>query len=310
MRISRFLAFLTVILSASFITATAEAVPCNRVFLATGGNDAGVCANPVTPCSTFAGAMAQVQPGGEVIALSTGGFGPIPTITQSVTISAAPGVVAFTGYRVTVNAPGAIVALRGLTIDLTGSSAGGSGIYAQAFSVLHIEGCFVSGSTLGSAGIEIDSPGAVFISDTVVRNNASYGVILGALTGSLDAVIDRCTVTENGETAFLIWKDGHVTIRDTVSSESFEGVEAFANGTTIDVTLENCTFSNNWFAGVTAANSSPTPGSATVRASNCTITNNGTGLLNNQDGTLLSRGNNTVEGNGIDGTFSGTFLAK
>ena len=41
-----------------------------------------------------------------------------------------------------------------------------------------------------------------------------------------------------------------------------------------------------------------TSDSATVRVSNSTVTNNGTGLQNyNSTGTLLSRLNNTVQGN-------------
>jgi hypothetical protein len=47
----------------------------------------------------------------------------------------------------------------------------------------------------------------------------------------------------------------------------------------------------------------------TVRASNCTVTDNTTGLVV-AIGSLLSRSNNTVEGNGTDGTFTGTYLAQ
>src|SRR5262245_20687911 len=75
-----------------------------RVFLGVNGNDANDCANPATPCYSFAGALAQVATGGEVIIGATGGYGPL-SITKSVSIHAAPGVVAFSGATVTVNAP-------------------------------------------------------------------------------------------------------------------------------------------------------------------------------------------------------------
>ena len=58
----------------------------NRIFMSTNGNNANDCANPMTPCLTFAGALAQVNPGGEVIAEATGGYGPL-NITSAVTIS-------------------------------------------------------------------------------------------------------------------------------------------------------------------------------------------------------------------------------
>ena len=74
--------------------------------MSTNGNNASDCANPLTPCLTFAGALAQVNPGGEVIAEATGGYGPL-NITQAVTISGPPGVVIYSGLQVIVNAPGA-----------------------------------------------------------------------------------------------------------------------------------------------------------------------------------------------------------
>ena len=50
--------------------------------------------------------------------------------------------------------------------------------------------------------------------------------------------------------------------------------------------------------------------SGIMRVSNSTITDNDLGLSFLSGGQLLSRLNNTVEGNGIDGTFSGTYGSK
>src|ERR1700686_956347 len=67
----------------------------NRVFVsARSGNDANSCGNILTPCQTFAGAVLQLNPGGEAIVLDSGGYGPV-TITQSLIIEAPAGVVAF-----------------------------------------------------------------------------------------------------------------------------------------------------------------------------------------------------------------------
>lgn len=49
---------------------------------------------------------------------------------------------------------------------------------------------------------------------------------------------------------------------------------------------------------------------ATVRVSNSTITENDFGLFAGAGASLLSRGNNTVEGNTTDGGFTGVFAAK
>src|ERR1700733_9038930 len=114
----------------------------NRIFMSTDGNNASDCANPLTPCLTFAGALAQVNPGGEVIAEATGGYGPL-NITQAVTISGPPGVVIYSGLQVNVNAPGATVVLRGLTIDGTGAT--GNGISVVSVGSLFVESCVITG---------------------------------------------------------------------------------------------------------------------------------------------------------------------
>src|SRR5450755_2583823 len=113
----------------------------NRVFVSTTGNDANDCSNPLTPCVDFTGALAQVAMGGEIIAQATGPYGPL-NITKSVTISGPPGVVIYSGHTVTVNAAGATVVLRGLTIDGTGAS--GSGINIAAVGTLFVESCVIA----------------------------------------------------------------------------------------------------------------------------------------------------------------------
>src|ERR1017187_5798420 len=112
-------------LVALFIAAASPAL-ANGVFVSQrSGNDANSCDNILTPCQTFAGAVLQLNPGGEAIVLDSGGYGPV-TITQSLTIEAPPGVLAFihppSGTAITVNAgaSGGVI-LRGLTLN------GGSG---------------------------------------------------------------------------------------------------------------------------------------------------------------------------------------
>ena len=47
----------------------------NRVFVSTrSGNNANSCDNVNTPCQTFAGAVLQLNPGGEAIVLDSGGM--------------------------------------------------------------------------------------------------------------------------------------------------------------------------------------------------------------------------------------------
>jgi hypothetical protein len=92
------------------------------------GTDAGTC--PITaPCQTFAYAHNQTNNNGAINVLTSGNFGPV-TISKSISI-VADGVEAVintssNGAGVIVNAnAGAIVSLRGLTIDMRGSASFG-----------------------------------------------------------------------------------------------------------------------------------------------------------------------------------------
>jgi hypothetical protein len=270
----------------------------NRIFLSTNGNNASDCANPLTPCLTFAGALAQVNPGGEVIAEATGGYGPL-NITQAVTISGPPGVVIYSGLGVTVNAPGATVVLRGLTIDGTGATA--TGITATAVGSLFVENCVIAnflGSNNTGDGIVFSSTGHLFVKDTIVRNIAYVGVFLaGGATST--ASIQHCQF-DQGEFGVSVSGAGNVaTVRDSAATGmTGQGFGAQNGG---ELNIESCVAANN-DVGIIAFSTS------TVRVSNTTVTNNVSGIAT--AGAVLSRGNNTVEGNGTNGSFSGTYSAK
>ena len=76
----------------------------SRTFVSGVGSDAGVC--PVTtPCRTFAYALTQTAPSGEIIVLSSAGYGAV-TINQAVSIintSNFAGVTVVSGNGITIN---------------------------------------------------------------------------------------------------------------------------------------------------------------------------------------------------------------
>lgn len=87
-------------------------------------------------------------------------------------------------------------------------------------------------------------------------------------------------------------------------------------GSSANLTVENCVLANNGlsngpFGGPGVASHATSGASATVRISNCTIVNNGVGTAAEGVGVILSRGNNTIEGNRVDslGTL-GSYAAK
>jgi hypothetical protein len=83
-----------------------------------------------------------------------------------------------------------------------------------------------------------------------------------------------------------------------------------AHAGAIQVNVESCVASGNSTNGISATSESN--GVTTVRVSNSTVTGNGTGLINHgSPALLLSRGNNTVEGNGTDTSSTiGSYTAK
>jgi hypothetical protein len=156
-----------------------------HTFVASYGSDSNVCSF-LQPCSTFNHALSQTDVGGELTAIDSDGFGPI-NITQSVTITSPAGVEASVppvagGTSVTIDAPGASVTLRGLTIN--GESTGGIGIDFQAGSSLTVIDCVVqnfpysSGNTGWGILIEPTSGPVDFaIVNTIVSNN-NAGIVI------------------------------------------------------------------------------------------------------------------------------------
>ena len=74
------------------LVASAGSAQLNRTAVSVTGLDTNAC-TPALPCRTFAAAQMQTNAGGEIIALDSGGYGPI-TVTKSLSVIAAPGVYA------------------------------------------------------------------------------------------------------------------------------------------------------------------------------------------------------------------------
>src|SRR5512132_3821236 len=161
-----FLAGIATLFAAAVAPATS-----NRVFISTTGNNANDCSNPLTPCVDFGGALLQVNAGGEIIAEATGPYGPL-NITKAVTISGPPGVVIYSGHQVMVNAPGATVVLRGLTID--GNGAMEDAIHVASAAAVYVESCVIANFTESpggaGSGIVFASAGNLYVKDTIIRN--------------------------------------------------------------------------------------------------------------------------------------------
>src|SRR5215469_1550581 len=172
--------------------------PLMRTYVSGTGSDANPC-TATSPCATFQAALALTQAGGEIFVLNSANYGPI-TINKAVTITsegAVAGILATSGAAITISAGvNDVVNLRGLGVD--GANAGSVGIQFNSGKSLTVQNSFVRNFT--SSGINF-APGAsstLFISDTVVTNNGTNGILVSSASNSVNAAISRVTASGNG----------------------------------------------------------------------------------------------------------------
>jgi len=282
-----------------------------KVFVTPIGKDAVNCGAILTPCKTLAGAVAVVSPGGTVIVLTSGEYGPA-TITKAVTIEAngVTALVQTAGDAITISAgPSDIVTLKGLT--LSNGNFQGSGVMINSARAVHIEDCSMRGFTSGVFAFQWS--GQLSLHGTTARNNDS-GVNLRSPGGRIDAEIDHCVFETNG--IGINVQDGtHTVVRGTASSGNLHGISGQGSfGAALDLTVVDCVVANNTAIGIASETTDPAS-STLVRVAGSTVTGNQQGFVQATFGggpaVFLSRGDNTVEGNsqgdlnGAIGSYSG-----
>lgn len=285
-----------------------------RTFVASTGVDSGACAR-ATPCRSFAYAITQTSPAGEIDVLDSGGFGAV-TITQSVSIindgNVANIAVPAAGTGITVNAgPDDTVTLRGLTID--GNKAAYAGIAFLSGKSLTIANCsaqnfITNGSFTGAGIISKVATGSSFLSIayTTSSNNASYGIeILGLADATSTTTVDLFATTTNSNAmagvAFISNALPAVvkgTIVNSGSSNNGAGFRFSAANGVVSATLDSVRATGNNMGLSTSLG----PTASKVFIGRSTISSNFNGILTNNTG-AFSFGTNQVVGNVTDGTL-------
>jgi hypothetical protein len=301
------------IISALFVLALTAPVfgLSSRVFVSPIGKDSATCGAFASPCKTLAGAHTQAAPGGTVVVLYSGEFGPV-TITKALTIEAPTGLTAMvqtSTTAITINAGSSdVVSLRGLVLSSSAYSA--SGVLVNSAKAVHLEHCVISGFSDAVLAYAWPS-GRLFMTDTKARDN-NVGSRATASPGLLDISIDHCVFESNG-TGILAQDGTRTAVRETVASGNIHGISAQAASGAADLTVTECIVSNNTGYGIVADGGAA--GSATVRVSGSTVTGNQFGFAqyypSGPTSTFLSRGNNTVEANTVP-TFGtiGSYTAR
>jgi len=299
---------------------TAPAHARARVFVASYGNDNNPCTFG-SPCKTFQNAVNVVDPGGEVTAIDSAGFGPI-IINKSVTITSPDGVEAGIvpvagGDAIDVNAglTDAVV-LRGLTLN--GSGIAYNGIVFNSGANLTVANCvaqnFVyAGNDQTGNGILIQPTSNMVmdftITNTTTSNNGAFGILYLPPSGSplVNGVIDHVIATANNHGGIDI-NSGlttgssltYVTISNSVASKNNNsgGTGIFIANTVsgspfLFVSIDNVSANLN-FRGLDVE------GSAFAQLSRSVIAGNANEGVINKSSTLFTYQNNQINGNGDD----------
>ena len=306
-----------VIAAALALTATLPAAPAqaqrDRVFVASYGTDtSNTLCSFEQPCRTFQNAVNNVAVNGEVTAIDSAGFQPM-TITQSVTITSPNGVEAGIqaapgGVAITINAPGANVTLRGLTLE--GAGGAYNGIVFTSGASLTVIDCvvqhFISNgpATAGNGILMQPSSGTVsfVFKNTLASNNVGYGIYYFPPSGSATAtgVIDHFVATNNNHGIYIDTFAGGgpttVAISNSIASNNSQiGIRIENNLSALAVSIDNTSVSGNGIGIFAEDTANVTLGRSVITA------NSGYGI-NNLGGTIYSYSDNRINGNATGGT--------
>ena len=253
-----------------------------RTWVSGNGNDLNPCSY-TAPCKTFATAMSNTAPLGEINCLDSGGFG-VVTINKQITIDCTgviAGILSAGTNGVNINIAGGAVTLRGLTINGVGT--GLAGVKVTAASKVNLENVEIyNHSQQGVLDARTSGGTILVIQNSIIRNNNAAG-IAGAATSASGMLIENVISKQNqygiavpnGQTAII--KGSSFTNNVTA------GIEADATG---QIHIVDSTMAFNGTGAMIS-------GSATM--ANNSVVYNTTGF--GGGGTITSYGNNRVVGN-------------
>ena len=319
------LALLLVTLCAtSLFYAAPASAQATRTWISGVGDDANPCSR-TAPCKTFQGAISKTAAGGEINCLDPGGFGAL-TITKSISLicdSTEIGILVAATNGFIINSTTAVVHISGFDFEGLGQtgSAGVNGIYILNAAAVHIRNTKIRGFRNGY-GINFSPNNAdsqlfldnVTISESGVGSNSTTGgILVGPAAGfSAKVTISNSLVSNNINSGLRLDTTGIVgssitaTVENTVFSNDGTGilVTSPVNTGAAKLSLFDSTVTHNAAYGVIASG----PGS-TVRVGNTKITGNGTGVATFNTA-MKSYGDNYVDGNTTDGSFTAPNLVK
>lgn len=269
-----------------------------RTWVSGVGDDANPCSR-TAPCKTFAGAISKTATNGEINCLDPAGYGAV-TVTKSITIDCE-------------DTQGSILSAgtNGVIVNITAAT--------DSKKAFKLRGVSINGAGTGINGIRILAANTVSIEDGVIDGVTSHGISIETTSGTPKVTVDRMSIRSNNSSGINTFIGGgtlNLAISDSIFANNATGVNlssntlatirnsSLVNNTTglaafnANLNVFECMISGNT-TGVTSSNG------GIVRLYGNIITSNGTGL-NNAGGSLLSSGNNQIDGNTSNGLPTGS----
>jgi hypothetical protein len=285
-------------------TAHAQAT---RTWISGVGDDANPCSR-TAPCKTFAGAISKTAAGGEIDCLDPGGFGAV-TITKAITLDCGGGeggqvgsILSSGTNAVNVNAAATDrVILRNIDINGISQSTGPglAGVNIIQAGSVSFENANVMNFSNACVNMAVTNHVNLFVFKSILQNCAG-GVVVSSSSSGINRInISASQIVQGGVGVTAGANTDAMIYNSTVSNNGGGGV--LANNATGQISIDLSTVSNNQAFGVHATSS------GIVRLSNSSVQfTNGTALLADTGGQILTWQNNWVAGNSSDGGRTGT----
>ncbi len=263
-----------------------------RTWVSGVGDDANPCSR-TAPCKTFAGAISKTAVSGEINCIDSGGFGAV-TVTKAITISCEgviAGVLTSGTNAITVNAPGAVVVLKGL--DIEGSGTGLAGINILAAAVVQVHNCIIHDFNAGGGnGLGIRATPTVAtridVANTIISNNGSASTGGGILVrptggGTVIGVISQVQILNNNGNGLTV--DGSAS-----------------TGTQMELVLRDSVVAGNVSTGVAVTTAGGTPSRVAIDRSS--VIGSATGITSTGSGADVTIGQSMVSANNLGLSFT------
>ncbi|MFA5964885.1 MAG: right-handed parallel beta-helix repeat-containing protein [Sphingomonas sp.] len=313
-------------LAGGLVFSGAASAQATRTWVSGVGDDANPCSR-TAPCKTFAGSISKTAAGGEINCLDPGGYGAV-TITKAIAIICdniqQAGVLVASSNGIIINvAAGTHVTLSGLYFDGLGSTGvpGTNGVYVLQGGNVTLRNLTISGFRNGygvnfanTATGKLIMHNVSIIESGVASNTLTGGVLVQPAAGiTADVSIFNSRLMNNENVGLRLDTIGIVgsVINATVDDVTFAGnangvlIKSPASTGTVKLMLAHSVITNSASYGMIVNGSG-----STVRVGNSVISNNLTGITALASGVIASYGNNLLDGNGTDGSFTATIPTK